>query len=179
MKTIYLQQLSQQDASRLLEFEQTNRQWFEQYIAPRKESFYCLQGVEKHIDECLQWVSERKMYPTLIISSEGVILGRVNLHKIDHLNHHADIGYRVAKSACGQGIASLAVEKILVHAFNQLNLQTLYANVLDNNPASKRILEKFGFQLFSQISEPVLVHKKTYLGSQLKLDKQHWASAHF
>lgn len=57
----------------------------------------------------------------------------------------AELGYWIGKPYWGKGFASFAVEKTLEFAFQQLDLQLVFAVVVDFNQASRRVLEKKGF----------------------------------
>lgn len=48
-----LRLLSRSDYASLLRFEVENRAWFESHINPREVSFYSVDGVKNHIEECL------------------------------------------------------------------------------------------------------------------------------
>jgi [ribosomal protein S5]-alanine N-acetyltransferase len=60
--------------------------------------------------------------------------------------HRAEIGYWLAKPYWGQGIMSAVVRRLCRHAFEELGLAKITANVFAYNPASARVLEKCGFQ---------------------------------
>lgn len=169
MKSISLRLLTKQDCHGLLQFELTNRSWFEQFIAPRPNSFYSLTGVEHHIDECLHLYQSQQMYPTLMIDREKNILGRANLHKIDQFKGQAEIGYRIAKQAAGRGLTTLAIQQLVEIAFTVLNLKKLDAVVLNNNPASKRVLEKLNFKAVAEMSGQVEIQNKNFNGLKLQL----------
>lgn len=169
MKSISLRLLNKQDCYELLQFELVNRNWFEQFIAPRPNSFYSVSGVEQHIDQCLQLYQSQQMYPTLIIDREKKIVGRANLHKIDRLKGQAEIGYRIAQLAAGKGLTTLAIQQLVEIAFNVLNLKRLDAVVLNNNPASKRVLEKLNFKAVAEMSGQVEIQNKNFDGLKLQL----------
>jgi RimJ/RimL family protein N-acetyltransferase len=56
------------------------------------------------------------------------------------------IGYWIDKEFWRRGIASAAVAEFLV----QTKIRPLYAEVANHNPASKRVLEKNGFELLDE-----------------------------
>ena len=53
VKDVTFHLLTHEDAVELLQFERAERAWFEQHIEARPECFYTLQGVAKHIIDCL------------------------------------------------------------------------------------------------------------------------------
>ena len=138
--------LSQNDIFLLFEFEKQNRAWFEQFIAGRGEKFYTTNAVSNHIEESLKLYEQGQMYPALVWSDNTEILARANIRNIDLASGIAEIGYRVAKSAIGQGVATFAVSSLCQIANKELGLLKLNAMVLDNNPASDKVLVKNGFR---------------------------------
>lgn len=132
--------LNESHARKLLAFELENREHFESFIAPRDISFYSHPGVKKHIAE-LQHLSAK----SFILFKNSVIIARANIKNIQ-LNGNAEIGYRVSKCATGQGIGTICV-KYLVSISRELDLKFLSAYVINNNPASKKVLLNNGFYL--------------------------------
>jgi len=61
-------------------------------------------------------------------------------------SHRAEIGYWLAKPFWGRGIMTAVVQRICRHAFEELGLMKITANVHPHNSASARVLEKCGFQ---------------------------------
>jgi [ribosomal protein S5]-alanine N-acetyltransferase len=59
----------------------------------------------------------------------------------------ADLGYWVDRAQRGRGIASQAVVLAVEYAFSALGLGRVRANVQPDNVASRRVLERTGFQL--------------------------------
>lgn len=64
----------------------------------------------------------------------------------------ADLGYWVDRAQRGRGIASRAVLLAVEYAFNTLGLGRVRANVEPDNVASRRVLERTGFQLAGRSS---------------------------
>lgn len=77
------------------------------------------------VDGSLRWVIED--------SKNGQIVGTVDL--IDyHLRHNrAEIGIALLPAYRGRGIARWAVESLETYAFSFLGIETLYAQVLEDN----------------------------------------------
>jgi RimJ/RimL family protein N-acetyltransferase len=59
----------------------------------------------------------------------------------------AEIGYWIGQPFWGKGITTSAVKLAVKYAFETLNLNRVYAGVFEGNEASKKVLEKCGFQL--------------------------------
>jgi RimJ/RimL family protein N-acetyltransferase len=80
------------------------------------------------------------------IRAEDTVVGWAvtNLH--DVRAHVAHIGYYVLPDYWGNGYASEAAQLLVAYAFDELNAHRVEASVQADNPASKRVLEKLGFQ---------------------------------
>ena len=137
--------LSREHIKLLLQFEQNNRTWFESFISSRGDDFYSATGVSYHIENAVQAMQQGVGYSGVLIE-KGKIIGRGNLKVICSQDKSAYVGYRIGQSAVGKGAASFCLAKLVELASNQLRLSQLNAEVLDNNPASKRVLTKLGFE---------------------------------
>jgi RimJ/RimL family protein N-acetyltransferase len=71
----------------------------------------------------------------------GLLLG----HDIERVS--AEIGYWLAQSVWGRGIATAAVVGLSEYAFHTFGLTRLFAIPFAGNFASRRVLEKAGFTL--------------------------------
>lgn len=66
-------------------------------------------------------------------------------------NDGAEIGWRLAKSCWGQGLATEAAHMVLKHGFNTLRFPRVIATVQSSNRASIRVCEKLGMTLETSI----------------------------
>lgn len=141
--------LQKNDVDKLFQFELDNRRWFEKHIAARESDFYSKFKVEKYIIACLAEFHAQVMYPA-IIEVDDVIIARVNFRNINLEKKTADIGYRVAESESGKGVASFAVKVMLELAKSELDLETISSFVTIRNIASQKVLAKFNFNQVRQ-----------------------------
>lgn len=79
--------------------------------------------------------------------SDGATLGSVTLGE-DELRYQADslaLDYALAEPYANQGYMTEALERVVRHGFEELNLSLISARVFEPNLASRRVLEKLGF----------------------------------
>jgi ribosomal-protein-alanine N-acetyltransferase len=145
MNTIIIRTLQLGDADRLLQFELNNRHWFERHIASRGDAFYSIDGVREHIREFLTANLDGRLHPCLLLSESGTVIGRANLKDIDMSKGVAEVGYRIAESHVGKGLATVAVRYLIDLAKSSWQLERLVAYVAAKNMASARVLEKCDF----------------------------------
>lgn len=143
---IEIRTLQPDDADRLLEFENENRDWFELTVAPRLPAFYTPEGVAAHIAEYLGEYQSGRMHPCVLTGDDGAIIGRVNLRHIDTEAGTAEVGYRIAHRHAGQGLASMALAYIKSEARFRWRLQQISAVIHAPNKASARVAAKCGFK---------------------------------
>jgi ribosomal-protein-alanine N-acetyltransferase len=147
MGPIRIRTLQPIDTEPLLTFELENRQWFERHIDARSSAFYSLEGVTEHIASYLAGLDNGTWHPLIIEDFYGKIVGRANLKDINILERSAEVGYRIAESACGQGLATLAVRWLIQEARSRWNLTRLVANVHAGNIGSAKVLQRCGFSI--------------------------------
>lgn len=74
------------------------------------------------------------------------ILGLVSLTSINQLNQSAEFHIMIGENSNqGKGIGTFAVNEMLNHAFNNLNLQRVELTVLETNKRAQHLYEKCGF----------------------------------
>lgn len=76
-------------------------------------------------------------------------VGLASLTKIDYKNRTATINIKLKNdnNVRNKGIGYKAIKMLIDYAFNELNLNCLYANILIYNIASQKLFEKCGFVL--------------------------------
>ncbi|RAI63153.1 GNAT family N-acetyltransferase [Pseudomonas fluorescens] len=147
MESFSVRELERTDADALLAFETHNRGWFESHIDARDPAFYSLQGVAEHIESYLSDFAIGAWHPFVIVDSSQTIVGRANLKSIDLATGSAEVGYRIAQRACGQGLATLALRHLIQQAKTRWGLTQLVAFAYKENVGSRTVLDRCGFQL--------------------------------
>jgi ribosomal-protein-alanine N-acetyltransferase len=155
------ERLNHKHGLRLLSFETESKDYFESLIAPRADAFYSARGIDCHIEELNSAYAQSASY-SLVLCDNNTIIARANFKEIDLKFKSAEIGYRVSQAYVGQGIGSKCAQELIALARHRLQLKKLSAYVLENNPASVRILEKNYFSKAFDIPEYV-EHQGIYL----------------
>ncbi len=136
-----LQLLRLDHAPALLAFELENRAYFAASIPDRGDEFFA--EFDTRHAQLLAWQAAGTDYFHLLVAEGGEVVGRVNLVKV--ADGSAELGYRIAQRAAGQGLATAAVRKVRERAATEYGLIRLRARVTLNNPASRKVLEHNGF----------------------------------
>jgi RimJ/RimL family protein N-acetyltransferase len=87
-----------------------------------------------------------------LVRSDGSACGLVALADIDLGDRNAMVWYLLGEARfAGQGITSAGLRLAAHWAFDHLGLAVLYAWIMEENTASRRVLEKSGFRACGRI----------------------------
>jgi [ribosomal protein S5]-alanine N-acetyltransferase len=137
--------LEQGDAEELAGLLVRNRAFLAPFEPDRPESFFSVAGQRLRLEELddRRRVGAGEAYAIL---DEDAIAGTISLTNIVRgALQSANVGYWVDRDRNGRGLASRAVEAVVVEAFGPLGLHRLEAGTLVDNLASQRVLDKNGF----------------------------------
>lgn len=107
---------------------------------------------EYSIDEAKAWLAtcqaewaQGTSYPFLIVEpNTNEVLGSVDINQINRDHNFGNIGYWVASSHTGRGIATAAVKMVTRFGFAEIGFMRLEIVALVENGASRRVAEKAG-----------------------------------
>ncbi len=108
------------------------------------------------------------------IEAGNDVVGSVSIKNISHMMAYGEIGYGVAESHQGRGIATMAVAALVDKAFNESPLRKLVAYVHDQNLPSCRVLEKLGFQREGFLREHYIINGSPENEILFGLLKREW-----
>ena len=87
-----------------------------------------------------------------------------------------DIGYVVAPAFAGRGYASETVAALVDAVFNLTEARTLFADSRVINPASRRVLEKSGFNFVDTGLKELRARGGKHPCDNFRLDRHEWAA---
>jgi ribosomal-protein-alanine N-acetyltransferase len=143
-----LQLLRLDHAPALLAFEQENRAYFAASIPDRGDEFFA--EFDARYAQLLASQTAGTDYLHVLVTERGEVVGRVNLTAV--ADGSAELGYRIARKAAGQGLATAAVRKVRELAVTAYGLSRLRAKVKLDNPASRKVLEHNGFVAVGELT---------------------------
>ncbi len=142
-----LQRLRADHAAALLAFELANRAYFAASIPDRGDDYFT------HFDEeharLLDLQEAGLDHLHVLVGVDGEVLGRVNLIQV--VDGCAELGFRVAQKAAGQGLATAAVHQVSALARAEYGLTALRARATLDNRGSRAVLARTGFQPVGEI----------------------------
>jgi len=87
-----------------------------------------------------------------------------------------EIGYWLGVPFWGEGYATEAVRALIDHAFEDLAFERIEAGARVSNPASRRVLEKCGFQWSAVVLTRIRAIASSAPVDRFRLDRRLWAS---
>jgi [ribosomal protein S5]-alanine N-acetyltransferase len=82
-----------------------------------------------------------------VIVAADQVVGLIGLHAWDHGHWRAELGYELAASHWGRGLADEAARAVIEHGFTVMDLHRIEAHTIADNHASVHLLERLGFRL--------------------------------
>lgn len=144
---IYVSLLQLEDAGDLLRLRLRNRARHQPFEPLREEDYFTLQSQRQLISQRLEEALEDRAYMFGIFLLDGRLIGQITISNVVRgVGQYADIGYFIDYEHQGKGYTSAAVGLILDYSFRALSLHRVQACILLHNDASRRVLERNGFQ---------------------------------
>ena len=106
----------------------------------------------------MTWAIEQKEAPGLI--------GTIGYYRLKPEHHMTEVGYALGSAHWGRGLMAEALEAVVRCAFERYRFHRVEAITDPANAASRRLLEKCGFQLEGMLRENYLWNGK-FLGSAI------------
>lgn len=143
-----LQLLRLDHAPALLAFERENRAYFAASIPDRGDEYFA--EFDTQYAQLVASQATGTEYLHVLVTERGEVVGRVNLTAV--AEGSAELGYRIAQKAAGQGLATAAVRRVRELAATEYGLTRLRARVKLDNPASRKVLEHNGFVAVGELT---------------------------
>jgi RimJ/RimL family protein N-acetyltransferase len=130
---------------------------------------YAIEDAEQFIAA----VNKREGEACFVITLDGAPIG---ICSVDLREDGPELGYWLGVAYWGHGFATEAVRALIDHAFGDLEHETLISGARVNNPASRRVLEKCGFQWTGvQLTRIRAINSAAPI-DRFRLDRGLWAS---
>jgi RimJ/RimL family protein N-acetyltransferase len=130
---------------------------------------YCVEDGEQFVAA----VNRQPGEATLVITLDG---GPIGICGIELREGEAEIGYWLGVPFWGHGYATEALRALIDHAFGELGHEVLVSGARVSNPASRRVLEKCGFQWTGVGLYRIRAISSSAPFDRFRLDRGLWAS---
>ena len=102
--------------------------------------------------------SDPKNVNFVCVDDDDKYLGTVSLKNIDTVAKNAEYAISFCYDAQGTGASTFATKEILKHAFNVLNLERVYLNVIPQNQRANSFYKKMGFVFEGEFRNHIVVN---------------------
>jgi UDP-4-amino-4,6-dideoxy-N-acetyl-beta-L-altrosamine N-acetyltransferase len=109
---------------------------------------WCRQFDVISLDHQDAWYDSQSKDPTIRmyqVQTKDKLVGVCGLTDINHVNQHAEFSLYIAPGEHGKGYGKAALNTLVDHGFNNLNLHHIFGETYDGNPAAK-MFESVGFK---------------------------------
>jgi RimJ/RimL family protein N-acetyltransferase len=129
-------------------------------------------GIED-AEQFIAAVNKREGEACFVIMLECAPIG---VCSVDLREDGPEVGYWLGVPYWGRGFATEAVRALIDHAFGDLEHDTLISGARVNNPASRRVLEKCGFQWTGVRLSRIRAINSAAPIDRFRLDRGLWVS---
>ncbi|MDQ3785664.1 MAG: GNAT family N-acetyltransferase, partial [Actinomycetota bacterium] len=136
-----IERLRPDHAAKVLVFERENRAYFAASVPDRGDDYFT--EFQQRFDGLLAEQEAGVCHFHVVVDDKGAVLGRVNL--VDVAGGSAELGFRIAEKAAGQGLATASVNQLCTTAARDYGLRTLRASAATDNAGSRAVLTRVGF----------------------------------
>ncbi|MDC3210564.1 GNAT family N-acetyltransferase [Saprospiraceae bacterium] len=158
-----------------------------------KTLFQIIEDQREYLGKWLPWVEKNKIEKdsleflkssilfnnggqklTTFIFFNQELVGSIAFVKIDKRNKVAEIGYWLSKNQQGNGIVSLACQRLIKYGFEKMNLNRIEINIASENSKSLVIPNKLGFIHEGTTRESLYFNDKFYDEEKYSLLQKEW-----
>ncbi|MCB2221905.1 MAG: GNAT family N-acetyltransferase [Bacteroidetes bacterium] len=158
-KHIELRALEPSDVDLLFKWENDEKLWYlSNTLAPfsrfQLEQYVLNSGNDIFKDRQLRLMIDH------IESGQKETIGSIDLFDFEPHHRRAGVGIMIIESARKKGFAREALEMIIHHCFDVLNMHQLYCNISNTNIASLELFRNSGFEISGQKKEWLMIRNQ-------------------
>ncbi len=102
---------------------------------------------EKWWNTFLEWRTNFQAVQWCAFSKDdNRFIGLFTIKELDLNNRRGELGYSLTKTEYGKGFATEGASSLVAYAFKEIDLHTLFAQILPYNKASQGIIKKLNFR---------------------------------
>jgi ribosomal-protein-alanine N-acetyltransferase len=134
------------DARALLDYYERNKKHLQPWSPTLPDEFYSVKYQLRRLENYFKLAAAAEEFRFGVFDEEKLVAS-INLTAIEYgAFMNGRFGYSVDAAYLGQGVATSNIQTIIAWAKDKLTLHRLEANVMPSNNASRRVLEKCGFE---------------------------------
>jgi ribosomal-protein-serine acetyltransferase len=163
--------VTSQHAESIFNIANSNRDQLREWL-PWVDKMKSIDFIIDFIVEAQICYFEKRDYAYVILYN-NIVVGRIGIYKIDHLNKIGSIGYWLDEEHQGKGIITKACRELLNYGFNALDLNRIEIKCGTENHKSQAIPKRLNFKEEGIVRQGELLYDKyidLYSYSMLKED---------
>lgn len=136
-------------AEQVVDYYARNKAFLLEYEPNRPDEFYSFEYQQRLLADAILDREAGKSFHYYIkpLSRPDIIIGMAGLNNVIWGAFcSAFLGYKLDEKFLNKGYMTMAISMLTKHAFEDLGLHRLEANVMPRNKASLRVLEKNGYE---------------------------------
>lgn len=148
-------------AEQVLEYFARNKSFLEQWEPLRAPEYYTLETHQEMLLNDYASMEQEQMFKVWLYRADepNTIIGSITLSSIARgVFQSCHLGYRSDEQMGKKGYMTEGLKAVIRHAFQELKLHRIEANIMPHNAASLRVVEKLGF------------HREGYAQKYLKIN---------
>lgn len=142
------------------------KRMYEAMCDSKVNAFMNIDGSKSSIENCENFIKEANLNSNskhfAITDEDNNWIGTVSLKNIDKIVRQAEYAIITSSKVHGKGYAYKATIELLNYAFNNLNLNRIYLDVLEDNVRANKFYLKCGFKLEGTFRQFIFVKGKIY-----------------
>lgn len=100
----------------------------------------------------------------------------IGVVSVGYVDGQYNLGYWLDEQAWGEGLMSEAARAVVSHAFRQTGAEEILSGAYVDNPASKAILDKLGFEPSHQVDDPNPTRGTCVTCNKVRLSRRRFES---
>ena len=127
---------------------------FNNYGSDSDTSKYLVWNTHKNIEDSISYIKDvLEKYKKdsfycwgVVLKETNALFGAISVIDLDIKNHTAEVGYCYGSKWWGNGYATESFRRVIAFLFDEVGIETIYADHYLDNVASGRVMEKCGLK---------------------------------
>lgn len=145
-KRMTLRMIDETYTDQVLAFVVHNKNYLAEWEPLRSEDFYTSQVQQEILQDEAAKIREGSLCKFWMFLGDRIIGSAALSNIVRGAFQSCHLGYKIDEQEQGKGLMTEALEAVVRHAFQDLCLHRIEANIMPRNQASLRVVEKLGFE---------------------------------
>jgi ribosomal-protein-alanine N-acetyltransferase len=140
-----LVQLGPKASELVVDYVSRNRLFLDSWEPVRDETYYTADYQAEILEKEAKLSEQEQLFKVWMLYNDRII-GSISLSNIVRgAFQSCHLGYRMDGELVSQGLMTEGIKAVITHAFEELQLHRIEANIMPRNKASMKVVQKLGF----------------------------------